>query len=326
MILKFYEINKINFSKNKFILFYGKNEGLKDQSIKQLIGEKDQISYYDEKEILENAGDFIESILSKSLFDNEKIIVIKRVSDKIVKIIEEISSKNLEDLIIIFNSVNLEKKSKLRSFFEKHKTYICAAFFPDTEQTLLKLAQNFLKDKKLLISTSNLNLIINKCNGDRENLKNELQKIEEYSKSGKEISEHVVTKLTNLSENHNISELIDYCLAKNKKKIIYILNENNFSNDDCILITRTFLNKAKKLFSLSSEYKINKNLELTISSAKPPIFWKNKEITKDQILKWPPQDIKKLLYKINQLELQIKKNIGTSINLVVDFILDQVSV
>ena len=325
MIIKSYELNKLNLDQNKIILFYGKNEGLKNDSINNLLKNKENISKYEEKEILENTNIFLENVFSKSLFENEKIIIVKRVTDKILKVIEEIEEKKIEDLKIIINADILEKKSKLRLFFEKSKEHVCVAFYPDTNQVLSKLTYNFFNQKKISISPANINLIVNKCNGDRETLFNELDKIEYFSKSGKKITEESIIKLTNLIENHSISDLIDNCLAKNKKKIINILNENNFGNEDCIIITRTFLLKSKKILKLCSEFKSNKNIDLTISSAKPPIFWKDKEITKQQIYKWTPENIKKLIYKLNEIELLIKKNINNSINLITDFILDQSS-
>ena len=325
MIIKSYEIKKINLENNQFILFYGKNEGLKKEATNIIIEKKNTVSNYDEKEIIDNQDYFIENILTKSLFEEEKIIIIKRATDKILKVIEELDSKNLDDIGIILNSDNLEKKSKIRSFFEKNKKYACVAFYPDTNQILSKLAFDFLKKKKISISTANINLIVNKCNGDREALLNELTKIEHFSKSGKKITQENIIKLTNLIENHSISELIDNCLAKNNKKIINILNENNFNNEDCIIITRTLLNKSKKILKLCSEFEANKNIELTISSSKPPIFWKDKEITKQQIYKWTPKKIKKLIYKLNEIELNIKMNINNSLNLITDFMLDQSS-
>ena len=325
MILKFYELNKIDLIKNKLILLYGKNEGLKNNAINSLIKDKKNILYYDEKAIFEDSNSFLESTLNKSLFEKEKTIVIKRASDKIFKIINEIISKNIDELRIIINSENLDKKSKLRSFCEKNKESVCIAFYPDNEQTLSKVAYNFFKEKKIQISPSNINLIVGKCNGDRQNLINEVQKIENYSKNGKSLTTEVIAKLTNLSENHGVSDLINNCLAKNKKKIVYILNENNFSNEDCVLITRTFLNKSKKVLLLAQEYKLNKNIDQTISSAKPPIFWKDKEIIKEQIYKWTPENLKELIYKLSELELLVKKNISNSINLVTDFILKQVT-
>ena len=325
MILKFYETNKIDLDQSKFLLLYGKNEGLKNDTIDDMIKNKNKVMYYDEKEILENHNNFIESTLSKSLFENKKIIVIKRASDKIYKTIEEITSKNIEDLIIIISADSLDKKSKLRAFFEKSKKYLCVAFYPDNEQTLAKLANNFFVKNKILISPSNINLIVNRCNGSRENLISELKKIEYYSKRGKKINSEIIEKLTNLNENHNVSELIDNCLAKNRKKIIYILNENHFTNEDCILLTRTFLNKSKKILALSENYEISNNIEQTISTAKPPIFWKDKEITKKQVHEWSPKNIKELIYKINDLELNLKKNVNNSVHLITDFILEQAS-
>jgi DNA polymerase-3 subunit delta len=326
MIIKNYEINKIDFKNCRLILFYGENEGLKKEALNILIKNKDNISSYEEKEILDNESNFIENILSKSLFDPQKFIVIKRSTDKLFKIIESLTSKNLDDTLIIINSDNLEKKSKLRSFFEKDKKLVCVPFYPDNDQTLSKLAYNFLRDKKISISPSNVNLIVNKCSGDREALVNELQKIEYFSKNGKKIKSENISKLINLKENYSISELIDNCLAKNKKKTISILNENNFSNEDCIIIARSFIIKAKKLLALSKTFESNNNIDFTISSAKPPIFWKEKEITKQQIYKWKPEYIKKLIYSLSEIELQIKKNINNSINLITDFILAQSSV
>ena len=115
--------------------------------------------------------------------------------------------------------------------------------------------------------------------------------------SNKKIQTEDIFKLINLLEDHSISELINNCLAKNNKKTISILNENNLSNEDCIQVIRMFLNKSKRIHNLCSEFKKNKNIELTISSATPPIFWKDKEITKKQIYQWTPENIKKLIYK-----------------------------
>ena len=320
MILKSYEINKIDQNINHLILFYGKNEGLKNEAVRILV-KKNDISNYEEREILDNENNFIENILSKSLFEQQKFIVIKRSTDKILKVIETLNFKNLQDTTIILNADNLEKKSKLRSFFEKDKKLVCIPFYPDNAQILSKLTYNFLRERKISISPSNINLIINKCSGDRETLINELQKIELFSKNGKKINSENISKLINLGENHSISDLVDNCLAQNKRKIISILNENNFSNEDCITIVRSFLMKSKKLLALSKAFETNKNIDLTISSAKPPIFWKEKEVTKQQILKWSSKNIKQLIYSISETELQIKKNINNSINLITDFIL-----
>ena len=256
MILKSYEINKINLNKNKIILLYGRNDGLKNETINTLIKrESNNISKFDEKDILSNLDTFEESIRSKSLFEEEKIIIINRSTDKSLQIIKKFENKNLEDLIIIINAENLDKKSKLRSFFEKDKNYVCVAFYPDSEETLSKLTYNFLKEKKISLSPNNINLIIKRSNGSRESLTNELTKIESFAKTKKKISTDDLIKLTNLIEDHSVSELIDNCLAKNKKKTIGILNDNNFNNEDCILITRIFLNKSKKYLNYWKNFK-----------------------------------------------------------------------
>ena len=327
MIIKSNDTRKIDLNKNQYILFYGVNEGAKDEEISSLVYKnKDKtIARYEEKEILENNQDIYDDILSKSLFDNQKIIIINRASDKIFKFISELSEKNISDISFIINASALEKKSKLRSFFEKTKDLICVPFYQDTPSSLSILTQNFLKEKKINISQENINLIINRCNGDRGILKGELNKIEFFCKNKKNISTLDLVKLTNLIENYSISELVDNCLAKNKKKTMYILNENEFSSEDCITIIRTFLYKLKRILILSNDYLINKNLDKTILSAKPPIFWKDKDIVKQQINKWNPIQIKNLIYEINEIELSIKKNLNNSINLTTNLIIDQVS-
>jgi len=322
MIVKYFNLNDELFKKNNFFLFYGNNEGLKKQLIEKhkSYGE---IFSYEEKEILDNENDFIENVLSKSLFEENKTIIIKRSTDKILKIIEILKQKKINDIKFILNSFSLEKKSKLRNLFEKE--FICIPFYPDTEQTLYRLAVEFFKKKNISISSININLIINKCNNDRDNLLNELNKIEYYTKNGKKLTDNDISKLTNLSENYSISELTDNCLAMNKKKIAHILNENTFTQEDCIIIIRTLLNKSKKILKLSNNFENNNDIDLTISSAKPPIFWKDKEIVKQQIYKWRPKNIKKLIFKINEIEILVKKNFNNSINIITDFLLEQSS-
>jgi DNA polymerase-3 subunit delta len=325
MIIKSYEINKI-ISNYNFYLFYGKNQGLKEDLIKEIIkNNQGKVFNYDEKQIQEEKQIFFENILSGSLFENNKIIIINRTSDKIYPIIQEIIERDIKSVKIIINSGLLEKKSKLRSLFEKEKNLICIAAYPDNNETLSRLAVIFFKNEKISISQQNINLIVGKCNGDRHNLNNELEKIRNYALNKKNITTQEILKIINLSENYGFSELIDNCLAKNKNKIMTILNENNFSNEDCIIILRTFLIKAKKILTLSLEFEKNNDLNKTITSARPPIFWKDKELIKIQLNKWKPNTIRELIYHLNDIELQIKKNFNNSILIITNFILEKSS-
>ncbi len=322
MIYKYFETNKIDLTVNKIILFHGKNDGLKDETLNNLISKNYKKTLYEEKEILENSSQFLDKLLNRSLFDAEEAIIIKRATDKIFDLVNEIASKNIDDLIIIINSENLEKRSKLRSFFEKSKKEISVAFYPDNEQTLIKIASNFFKKINIPVSFSDINLLVNKTRGDRKNLLNELKKIETYTKNGKKISSETILKLTNLFEDYDISELVDNCLAKNKNKIIKILNENNFTREDSIPMVKIFLFKSKRILNLVNQFEKNNNIDLTIATAKPPIFWKDKDITKQQIYKWNSRDIKKILYKLSEIEFLIKKDNKNSLNIISDFILN----
>ena len=324
MIQKTFEINKINLNKYNFYLFYGENEGYKNQIIKNKFEKlySNKVYRYDEKELLEKKDEFFSSILTKSFFENDKLIIISRATDKIKDIIEEIFLKKVDDIKIILSSNILEKKSKLRNYFEKNKDTICTAFYVDNNQTLSGIAINFFRENKISLSQEIINLIIERCKGDRENLKNELIKIENYAKSKKRINVEDVLKLSNLAENYNASELTDSCLAKNIKKTANILNENNYSNEDCILIVRTLLTKAKRILKLQEELQKNKNIEQVITNFKPPIFWKDKEIVKQQINYWPLEKINNMIENINEVELLIKKNSTNSINILSNFIIN----
>ena len=326
MIIKSFEIQKVNLNKHQIVLLYGKNDGLKNEAIEFLTKKNENIFNYEEREILDDLKNFAENIKTQSLFEKRKTIIIKRATDKIFKIFDEIDDKTTIDVSIIINAENLDKKSKLRVFFEKNKKYVVVPFYPDNEITLMTLANNFFRKENINISRESINLLILKCNDDRQTLKNELIKIRHFSKDRKIISLKDIARLTNLIENHSISEIVDNCLAKNTKKLINILNENNFGNEDCIIILRTFLNKSKKILKLIEEFEKNKNIEQTISSAKPPIFWKDKEITKKIISKWDLQNFKKLIFKINLIEMNVKKNVNNSVNLLNNFLIEQSSI
>ena len=323
MILKSFELNKLNLNNHKFYLFYGDNEGLKDESIKNLFEKSysDKIHRYEEREILDNINDFFISILTKSFFDDDKLIIISRATDKIREIIEELIEKNPDDIKIILNSKNLEKKSTLRKIFEKEKTIICVPFYEDNNQTLNSIISLFFRNKKIPISQQLINVLIERSRGDRKNLKNELEKIETYSLNKKNINLEEIIKLTNLADNYSASELIDYSLAKNTKKTVTILNENNYSDEDNIIIIRTLLAKIKRLVKIYDLIDEKNNIEQAISACKPPIFWKDKPLVIQQIKSWKKNSLKNLIYETSEIEFLIKKNTGLAKIILSDFII-----
>ena len=318
MIIKSFEIEKIKSLKNNLILIYGINQGYKNQVIKELL--EGEILRFDENDILNNHEEIVSNLMNKSLFDEDKLIVVSRASDKILKFINEIIERKIEKIKIIINSNNLEKKSKLRNLFEKGKDLVCIPFYEDNDKNLSSIAQNFFKQKNIKISQEIINLLIGRSRGDRGNLINELNKIENLSITKKNIDIEDVLKLTNLSENYSVFELAENYLAKNKKQVSKILNENNFANDECVLILRTILNRSKRLLKLKESQIQTGNIDLTISSFKPPIFWKEKDVVKKQIQSWSDDEVKKMIYKINDLEILIKKNSNNSLNFVYDFV------
>ncbi len=324
MILKSFELTKIKLNNYKFYLFYGDNEGLKEENIKNLFEKKyqDRIQKYEEKEILDNINNFFNSILSRSFFDNEKLIIINRATDKIRATIEELVEKNLEDIQIVLNSKNLEKKSTLRNLFEKEKSIVCVPFYEDNNQTLNSIISLFFRNKKIPISQQLINILIERSSGDRKNLNNELEKIESFSLNKKNLNIEEIIKLTNLAENYSASELVDHSLAKNTRKTVTILNENNYSDEDNIIIIRTLLAKLKRLVKIYELVDDKNNIEKAISACKPPIFWKDKPLVTQQVKSWKKNDLKDLIYKANEIELLIKKNSSVAKNILLDFIIN----
>ena len=324
MIIKSHDI-KNYFTKNSIFLFYGENDGLKDEIINNFFKKKhiDATFNYSEKDILNNLDNFYNQIKSKSFFDNKKLIIITDTSDKIKEEIENLLELKLDDISIILVSNILEKKSKLRTLFEKNNKLITIPFYKENYKTLGDLVRIFFKKKNILTSQETINIIIEKSSGDRKNLNNELEKIENFLGSNKKLSIEDVLKLTNLSENYSITELVNNCLAKNKKDTLKIINENNFSPEDCIIITRSMLYAAKRLLKLLEKKDKISNLEQLITSHKPPIFWKDKEIVKNQIKNWKLGNIQDLIFKINEIELLIKKNTNIALNIILNFLIEE---
>ena len=324
MILKSFELNKLKLNNYKYFLFYGENEGLKDETIKNLFEKnyQDKIQRYEEKEILDNTTNFFNGVLTKSFFDNEKLIIINRATDKIKETVEDLIEKNPEDIKIILNSKNLEKKSTLRKIFEKEKSIICVPFYEDNNQTLNSIISLFFRNKKIPISQQLINVLIERSRGDRKNLNNELEKIEAYSLNKKNLNLEEIIRLTNLADNYSASELVDHSLAKNTRKTVTILNENNYSDEDNIIIIRTLLAKLKRLVKIHELVDEKNNIEQAVSASKPPVFWKDKPLVIQQIKSWKKEQLKNLIYKTNEIELLIKKNSTIAKNILSDFIIN----
>ncbi len=324
MIIKHFEINKINLSDHNFYLFYGKNEGLKKEIINNIFvkNKESEILRYEESHFIENFNTIMDEMLSKSLFDDNKILVISRATDKIVNFILMVIEKNLKDIKIILNSEHLEKKSKLRKLFEKEKDLILIPIYDDNATSLTKIVEQFLIKNKIKLSRESVNLLVNRARGDRENLKIELEKIFNYSITNKNIEYDVVQKLTNLAENYEVNELANGYLSKNKNAVARILNENNYSDEDCILILRTILSKSKRLINIIEKFEKEKNIDQVISNIKPPIFWKEKELVKKQATSWLLEELKGITYKMSEIEVSIKSNSKNSLNIISNFIVN----
>jgi len=324
MIVKSFELNKIKLNNHNFYLLYGDNEGLKEETIKKSFEKNyiDKILRYEEREILANTSNFFDSVFTKSFFDNNKLIIINRATDKIKVLIEELVQKDPLDIQFILNSKNLEKKSTLRKFFEKEEKIICVPFYEDNNQTLNSIISKFFANKKIPISQQLINILIGRSRGDRKNLNNELEKIESFSINKKIISLEEIIKLTNLADNYSASELIDHSLAKNTRKTITILSENNYSDEDNIAIIRTLLSKLKRLVKIYELVDEKNNIEQAVSSFKPPIFWKDKPLVTQQIRSWKKDKLKSLIYKSCEIELLIKKNSSVAKNILSDFIIN----
>ena len=324
MIIKSFNLNDIKHSKSNFFLFYGKNEGQKEEIIYDLfLKDYDgDVVKYDENQILENKEVFFETCLNDSLFDTNKVIIVFRVTSKMYEIIKEITNKKLQDKIIIFNSQLLEKKSKIRKLFETEKNLACVPFYQDNNSSLYRIANEFFKKNNISISSENINLIIDKCMGDRKNLQNEMNKILNFCFKKNKISREEIMKLINLYENKNLFELIDLCLAKNHKKVIEVINNNNFNKSDSIILVRSFLSRLKRLVELKKLSKTAGNIKETIDTFKPSIFWKDKEIVYKQMKIWTIGKIYNLIEEVNAIEINIKKNSELSNNLIFDLILN----
>ena len=320
MIIKSFEIDKSNISKFKLFVVYGENEGLKKEIISKI--KKNNIAKeirYEEEQILKNKDVFFSEIKNKSLFEEKKILIVERCSEKISETVLELEQNYLDDLIIL-NCGILEKKSKLRNFIEKSDFAAIIPTYKDNSQSLIDISKDFFLKKKISVSYETLNLLASRCNGDRGYLKNELEKISNYLIDKKVLSMKEISILTNLTENYSAAELVDASLSGNSKKTQEILNENNYSQEDTYFILRVFLQKTKKILNLLENIKNENDIDKVISEHRPPIFWKDKPIIKKQLKMWSYKKIYEVVHKLNEIEIKIKKNNTLSIILMKNFI------
>ena len=189
MIIKSFELEKLKLQEFNFHLIYGNNEGIKQDIINNFYIKifKGEILKYEEQEILNNKENFISTLLTKSLFEESKLIIISRGTDKLKEFVEEILERDEIDAKIIIKSLNLEKKSKLRNLCEKEKKVICTPVYEDDNRALNTVINNFLSNQKINLSQEIKNILIERSNGDRINLKNELVKLKNLSISKKKI-------------------------------------------------------------------------------------------------------------------------------------------
>jgi len=316
MIIKSFEIQKNlnNLLKYNLFLLYGENEGLK-KDIKKLIKTKinqnneniEMLSFF-EDEIINNDENLFNSIYSGSLFSNKKIITINNATDKIIKQVESISDKPVENISIIIFASLLDKKSKLRNFSEKNKKVICVPCYLDNDKDLQIIAHKILREGKLTLSSESINLLIEKSNSDRSNLKNEIEKIKSYALNKKKIGVEEIKSIINFSGEYKSDSLVNECLCGNIHQYKKILSELYVNTINQIFLLRILSNKIQRLAKMKTLENNYTDIDNLIKSAKPPIFWKEQPVVKKQLSIWHLNDLKKAIYEISNVELLCKKN------------------
>ncbi len=321
MIYKSYQIEKnTEFLKEKIILFYGENLGLKNDLKKKirLTNKNSHIYNYNQDEIITNKNNFEETFLNISLFDEKKIYFIEFTNDKILNLIQDLENKINNQKIYLFADT-LEKKSKLRNYFEKSENLAVIACYNDNEISIKKIILDKLNGYEGLTS-ENINMLITNSNLNRVKLDNELNKIETYF-INKKISKSELNILLNLNENEDFNELKDAALSGNEKATNKLLSETIIDNEKSIFYISLFNQRLTKIREILSDS--GKSIESSIESVKPPIFWKDKPAIKKQAAKWNKKKIKTTLQNTYNLEIRLKSssNIDKTI-LIKKFIID----
>ena len=316
MIIKSYEIkrNLKKISENNFYLLYGENIGLKKdirENIIKIIKQKEDnvevLSLY-ENEIISNDENFFNFIYSGSLFGNKKIITVFDATDKLIKKLNDIYEKYPENVFLVIFSTILEKKSKLRIFFESEKKAICIPCYLDNERDLESIAQLELKKSNIALSREAINLLIEKSNSDRDNLRNQIEKIKSYALNKKKIELDEIRYLINFSGEYKSDIFVNECLSGNNSQYKKIMSELYTNTISQIMLLRILSNKVQRLLKIKENEAKSNNLDSLINLAKPPIFWKEKPIVKKQLSIWKKDDLKKIISEINNTELMCKKN------------------
>jgi len=326
MLIKSYEILKKDLNLLNFFLIYGENTGLKQDIVKSVIElkEKKDIKYkkfkFEEEEIIKNQNDFFNLIFSGSLFDKKKVIFVNRTTDRLFNLISEISKKDIKDILIFFEADRLEKKSKLRNLFEKNSNLACIACYQDNNFDLIKIINNEIKQAKIKLSTESINLLIERAGGDRNNLRNEVNKLKSFALNKQMVSYDQVKELTNMVGNYQNDYIVNICLNGDKKKLNKILRENNFSFEDFLILLKIFSKKIHRLLKIKIFNSMEKNLDQIFNQIRPPIFWKEKEDVKKQVRLWNEKKLNLIIKKINEIELNCKKNHELSTNITLDFL------
>ena len=307
MIYKSYLIeNNLSSIKENLILFYGENLGLKND-LKNKIKDFNTnalIINLNQEEILADENKFFNELFNKSLFEDTKIFFINQTNDKILELIKDIDGKGDAPKIFLFSEL-LDKRSKLRSYFEKSNTVGIVPCYADNEISLKKIILGKLVGYTGL-SGQNLNMIIENCGLDRSKLNNELDKISTFFEN-KIIDTNKLEILLNLKVNDSFDLLKDQALLGDKTKTNKLISNTIFENEKNIFYLNLINQRLIKLLEVAEITKEG-NIDNAISKIKPPIFWKDKAIFSLQARKWDRKKVKKMLNQTYNIEIKMKSS------------------
>lgn len=310
MILKSYIVEQNISSLDNYhcVLLYGENNGIKDD-LKDKIKVRNpgaEIINLFQEELIKDRSLLIKNLENSSLFSASKIFFLHEITDKVIdQLIDLKLLLNKDNKLFIFANI-LDKRSKIRSLFEKDKTSATVACYQDSERTLSIYINNLLKGYKGLTQEIT-NLIIYNSSQDRKKIKNEVSKIINYF-DNKIINKNHVEELLNIKYDNNFEHLRDATLNGDKNKTNKLISEIEFLQEDNFYYLNNMTQRIAKLIQLKNLNNDLNDIEETFEKIKPKIFWKDKPIFTQQLKKWNEKKLQIALNDIADIEILMKKN------------------
>ncbi|MGY8985081.1 MAG: DNA polymerase III subunit delta [Sphingomonadales bacterium] len=300
------------------VLIYGPDEGLVRERAHRIskqvvedLSDPFNVVRPSLSQVIEEPSILLDELLSLSMVGGRRLVRLDGAEDKAYQGLEQALSgipKDGEKNLLVVTAGNLKPSSKIRKLFEGLEIAVTIACYADSSKDVEELIIEVLGANNLKADPQAISFLLNNLGSDRLISRSELEKIVLYAgdRIDRVIKLEDVITLIGDSATLTLNDIASATTGGDLKRLDQLLERAQSQGENAIAIIRALSRRLQQFHLVKGLIEAGQPIDSAIGKLRPPLFFKEKDIFRNQLFLWSSQKLGKALLLLSDAELGCK--------------------